>query len=44
MNNICGINDPMIFEKEVFFCIDNPLGSIYTRNMMLHGILTEEGD
>ncbi len=39
-----GFNDPMIFEKEVFFCIDNPLGSIYTRNMILHGILTEEGD
>ena len=37
-----GFNDPMIFEKEVFFCIDNPLGSIYTRNMMLHGILTED--
>ena len=37
-----GMNDPIIFEKEVFFCIDNPLGSIYTRNMMLHGILTED--
>jgi len=34
-----GVNDPMIFKKEVFFCIDNPLGSIYTRNMILHGRL-----
>ena len=39
-----GINDPMIFDREVFFCIDNPLGSLKTRNMMLHGILNEEGD
>jgi hypothetical protein len=38
------VNDPLIFDKEVFFCIDNPLGSIYTRNMVLHGVLNEEGD
>ncbi len=35
------INVPMIFEKEVFFCIDNPSGGLDSRNMILHGRLKE---
>jgi hypothetical protein len=35
------INVPMIFEKEVFFCIWNWTGPSYATNLMLHGRLKE---
>ncbi len=38
------VNDPMIFEKDLFFCILNMHGSYNTTNLILHGILKEEGD
>jgi hypothetical protein len=35
------INVPMIFEKEVFFCIWNLTGPSYATNLILHGRLKE---
>ena len=36
-----GINEPIIFDKEVFFCIRNPAGGASAYNLMLHGKLKE---